>query len=250
MPVRPRSRTGGTIAGTRFVTFDVVESEEITDPATKTKFPIETGGTISDHVTRPPVSVNIQGIFTDTPTTTPGAEADMDRSQQFWRDLLFMQAGSELVLYMTPVRFYFFMLILDVKVSRGTDRGRSCLYISVMLEQAQFATFESVTISADQIAEEDLPHGSGEEDLGTQEAANGEAGFEIGPDNSILWDTYQDESEEAFPEEAARVAVDDEEAGGTVGTFVGETPNPNNPPAPEDDLPEGPFEGDLEGETE
>jgi len=141
------------------IELDASISETHTAANDITKFPVEQGVDITDHVRRQPDRVSIRGIVTDHPiygiSRGPGfirPTLTSGRSLDAYGKFLTMLDEAQLVSVVTSLRQYQNMVIESMKVPRTAKLGRA---VEVSLELREIKTAQ-VSVAA------------GTSDLGTQ----------------------------------------------------------------------------------
>lgn len=90
-----------------------------------TRFPVERGVDITDHIRKQPDRVSITGVITDHPIHLGGAAGNPNRSGDAYGAFLDMINGAQLVAVVTTLRTYFNMGIESMVVPRDVSRGNS-----------------------------------------------------------------------------------------------------------------------------
>lgn len=119
----------GVGASDEFLPFGAVEldasiDEVHTSSNEVTRFPVEVGVDITDHVRRQPESLVIHGISTDHPLSAGGAFRT-GRSLETYGDLLTMMDEAQLISVVTSLRQYQNMVIESMVVPRDSKRGKA-----------------------------------------------------------------------------------------------------------------------------
>jgi len=145
-----------TLAKVGVVTFDASVSEQHGKSADVTEFPVEDGGTISDHIILRPDTLQINGIVTDHPLVflaSLNAPSPLDgdltsvneRAKLAYAELERIMAEGEAVDVVTSFKEYTSMVIESLEVTRDAGRG-NVMDATIRLKQIQKATLETVEI--------------------------------------------------------------------------------------------------------
>ena len=158
----------------------VEESHERTSKITR--YPIEDGSTISDHIINDPDSVTITGVVMRTIILNP--DTSVDRALTAYADIIKLMKNKELVSLSTGLQTYKNMHIESFTVPRNFQTG-SDLTFNMKLVNAVIAQSQTTIIPQSQLLDEDLLS-QGEADLGkassgqTQEEETITTQFELG----------------------------------------------------------------------
>ena len=105
------------------IELDASISESHTSSNEVTKFPVEEGVDITDHVRKQPDQVTIRGIVTDHPIGLGGALGVSGRSLDAYGKALYMLANAQLITVVTTLNTYEDMVIESMDVPRNSQRG-------------------------------------------------------------------------------------------------------------------------------
>ena len=125
---------------------DVFSSETHTNTATLTKYPIEDGSPVSDHVVIQPVVLNLQGLIE--------AKEEGQNILTAYDDLQALQEAKELLTVVTGLKVYDNMIITNFVVNRTVQNGGS-LPLQITLTEARVKQSQSITIPVDQLSRVD-----------------------------------------------------------------------------------------------
>lgn len=126
--------------------FDATVNERHSSSAKVTKYPVEEGADKSDHVVQDPDTLQVQGIWVDTP---PGkGPAKPGRARELWTKLLEFKRAGQTMAVVTGIRVYQNMQITSVDVVRTPRTGFS-LPVSVSFQQVEEARQELRVIPAE-----------------------------------------------------------------------------------------------------
>lgn len=121
-----------------------------------TKFPVEQGVDITDHVRKQPDRVTITGIVTDTPilslAPTRTTNLSTARSIDAYGKALYMLAEAQLISVVTSLNTYSNMVIESLEVPRDSKRGHAV----------------EMTLSLREVKTAEVAVAAGTSDLGTQ----------------------------------------------------------------------------------
>jgi len=106
------------------IELDASLQENHTSKNEVTRFPVEKGVDIADHVRRQPESVTIRGLVTDHPITFGGGGV-AKRSIQAYQDALVMLDEAQLITVVTTLREYENMVIESLAVPRNASLGNA-----------------------------------------------------------------------------------------------------------------------------
>lgn len=148
----------GVNASDEFLPFGAVEMDASISESHKasnelTKFPVEVGVDISDHVRRQPNELQLTCVVTNHPLF-PGGGLGGRRSLSAYYDVLTMLDEAQLVDVVTSLRTYTNMVIESLEVPRDDKRGES---VEMKLGLREVLTVEIASTA-------------GTTDLGTQNA--------------------------------------------------------------------------------
>lgn len=131
------------------VTLDCTVSESHSDEVEITAHPVETGATISDHIRKQPITLELEGVITNTPViflASVQAESPVDldfipcwdRVTRGYDELRRIQDSGELVDVVTSLREYKSMAIQSLGVRRDASTG-NVLSVSITLREVILA---------------------------------------------------------------------------------------------------------------
>ena len=103
------------------LTIEATVSETHNFSSTPTKFPIESGSMVSDHIINEPEKVRIDGVISDTPLNA----SPSNYAQQAFDSLYTMWKSKELVIAVTQFKVYTDMCITDISVPRTAKSGQA-----------------------------------------------------------------------------------------------------------------------------
>lgn len=152
------------------VTLDCTVSESHADEVEITNHPVESGSTISDHIRKQPLVLELEGIITNTPVVflaSVQAESPVDldfipcrdRVSRGYEELRRIQDAGELVDVVTSLRNYSNMAIQSLGVKRDASSG-NILSLSISLREvitANASTIDALSkISQGKVPKKDL----------------------------------------------------------------------------------------------
>ena len=106
------------------IELDASLQENHTSTNEVTRFPVEKGVDIADHVRRQPESVTIRGLVTDHPITYRGLlVVEEDRSGEAYQKVLAMLDEAQLITVVTTLREYENMVVESLNVPRNASLG-------------------------------------------------------------------------------------------------------------------------------
>lgn len=146
------------------IPLDVRESSAISFTATPSENPVESGGTITDHIVKGPPSISLSGLVSDSPiTSVPATQAATqgDSAEQIGpgtRSLSAYQAlyrawdkGLALTV-ITEMGIFEDMVITSLQFPRDRDRGGNAVWFSLELTHVVVVESLSATLPPDVIA--------------------------------------------------------------------------------------------------
>lgn len=109
------------------VELDCSVQETHVSSAKVTRYPVEEGSDIYDHVQQEPDGLTLEGVFTNSPISIvpqiPGV--DDNRAQELYEDLIALKESAQPVDVVTTLREYEDMVIESVQVPRNARWGKS-----------------------------------------------------------------------------------------------------------------------------
>jgi hypothetical protein len=146
------------------IEFDASVSETYTDETEVMGFPVEDGSEISDHIRKLPVSIEINGVISNTPIVfLASVQANLPKSSPIVQDLkptldrvetgyaqlrAFQDAGI-LVDVVTGLRSYWNMALTSISVSRDANTG-NILNSTLTLREVKIAQAMSIDLPTPQ----------------------------------------------------------------------------------------------------
>lgn len=157
------------------IAFDATPSESHTKRSTMTKFPIEQGASITDHLRTDGSDLTLNGIVGAAPLRTNligagpsglylGLPEAVDRVQRAYEEILKMQDNAEVLTVVTSLKTYVSMVITATSVPRTSATGL-ILDLTVTLQKLVSSTLETVDLPAPK-----LPRAKATKDAGLQNA--------------------------------------------------------------------------------
>lgn len=137
------------------LTFDATVSEQHERTSEATRFPVETGATITDHIRAEPESVTLTGVVADLRANGGGAMTD-GHAQDAFDFLEALHQSRELVSLVTGYKVYEDMAVARLSIPRDRQTG-DALHLTMELQKILKATTKSVPIPADALATETGP---------------------------------------------------------------------------------------------
>lgn len=134
------------------ITVDVFLNEAYSLSSEVTRYPVETGGTITDNVVAVPRAFRVEGFISDAPL---GADLESLRQQETggtlapsefcYTQLEKIHSDREPVTVVTSLRVYENMAMVSCEVSRDKDTGRA-LSFSASFEQIDIVTNQRTVV--------------------------------------------------------------------------------------------------------
>ena len=124
---------------------DVYLSEEHERQVTKTKYPIESGASLTDHAVREPDRLKIQGFTSHLQPSSPALRNQPDRPALAWAEIDRLMNARELVEVATILGVYTDMLIVRAIAPVSNTTGRDLLF-TLELEQVQTERLRTIEI--------------------------------------------------------------------------------------------------------
>lgn len=129
------------------LTIEATLSENHNFKSTVTRFPIEGGSIVSDHIVNDPEQVKIEGFISNTPV-----KGEVDNHAQSAFDMLFaMWEAKELISVVTEHRIYVDMAITDITVPRNAKTGQSIQFSADLMKVRKIQS-TTVSVSQDKLA--------------------------------------------------------------------------------------------------
>lgn len=165
------------------IELDATISESHQYNSTVTKYPIEDGSDISDHIFNEPVVLSISGIVSDFPMGFLRGKIgsivrneDFERSKSAMEELLFLRDEKSLMNVITGLKEYESMVFTSLVFNRNNSTGSSLQFTATMTQLQQV---NSETISFDEIKDDFKNKGAkttdkGKQDIKSPTAAEGE----------------------------------------------------------------------------
>ena len=126
---------------------DATITERHSHRAQATRFPVEVGAEITDHVHQLPDSISIDGIISDTPIgVIDGIAAEPERAQARYNELLRAKEDGETVDVVTALRSYENMVFEALEVRRDSNTGKAIGFTATLTE-VRFAVAERVAFT-------------------------------------------------------------------------------------------------------
>ena len=116
------------------ISLDATLSEYHTFTARATKFPLENGSFVSDHVEVDPIRLNIKGIVSDTPLSLL---SDFNRSIDNFNRLTRLFESKAIISVITGIRVYQNMVMTSLNIPRDVETGQS-LTFEIDLQEMRF----------------------------------------------------------------------------------------------------------------
>ncbi len=131
------------------IAIDVFDIETHTRTSEVTRYPVENGSTITDHIVNDPITISIAGIVSDVPTTIFGALAGIgeSRSNDANEALNKIVDDRTDVTLVTGLKVYQNMVLTSFNVERSANTG-STLTFSATLQQIKVVFTELVDVPA------------------------------------------------------------------------------------------------------
>lgn len=158
---------------------DLAITETLNLESTVTKYPIERGAKIADHVQNEPPTITLEGIVSDTPigviatdptrqVVTGGALPSKDALTR----LLAIRDAKEPVVIECNLGRFEQMIMTSLEVPKSKEVGKA-LQFTVTFEQITLTTNNRTTV---RVA---IPNGSGRDNLGNKESKEWGANFKL-----------------------------------------------------------------------
>ncbi len=144
---------------TESLTFDAAVSTDHSHSATVTQHPVETGSTISDHTVLNPMTLRIEGIFSETPmpsqllkksASTPSADL-IESAKDQWNQLEAILEKREPVDVKTHLKEYETFVITAINNRQTAESGDS---IFVFIDLVKVNIVDSETTDVPGVSEE------------------------------------------------------------------------------------------------
>ena len=153
---------------------DIYTDEFHKQTVTKTKYPVETGGTLTDNAVIDPKVLTMKGYVSDLNPllggliTIPGP----GRGKEAWSRIVALKNAREPVTVVTTLEMYENMLITSIDAPKSAATGQG-LEFTITLEEILFAETQTTTLPASQLGEDIETKGSVVEE-GQKQSVNAE----------------------------------------------------------------------------
>jgi len=140
---------------------DIYTDEYHKQTVTKTKYPVETGGTLTDNAIKDPKMLTLKGFVSDLNPliggliTIPGP----GRGREAWGRIVALKDALKPVAVVTLLEVYENMLITSIDAPKNSGTGQS-LQFTINLEEVQFSESQITTLPAAQLGEDIETKGS------------------------------------------------------------------------------------------
>lgn len=115
--------------------------------STVTKYTIENGANISDHIVNEPETITIEGFVSNSPVA-PGLGGGLtNRAQETFDTLYELRNAKEVITVVTEYRVYTDMAITNISIPRDSSTGQAIRF-SVSLMRVYKAGGESQSLSS------------------------------------------------------------------------------------------------------
>ena len=158
------------------ILIDAFISEDHEQSGSITRYPVEEGSDISDHIILDPDKLTIQGIVGPKELTEGSQFVNTTRS--VFTDITNLRLSKTLVSVVTGLKVYENMFITNFSVPRTAQNGGSLLF-NMSLEQSRIVSSQVVQIPKTQIAEDEL-QAQGRADIGKVTSGQTQAQTEDG----------------------------------------------------------------------
>lgn len=146
---------------------DAIESETPQLSATATKFPVEDGGKLTDHIIEEPETLTLVGPITNSPENDPFRRPDRDFAG--FEELEFLITNREPLTVVTPLRTYLQMALVSVGFTRDATTGQM-IVPSLDFEKIRTSQQQTAQVPARVLARSVRNSGTSEKDKGRQSA--------------------------------------------------------------------------------
>jgi hypothetical protein len=145
--------------------FDVVTSENWEDTSEITRFPVESGLSITDHIIRQPVRLSLEGVVTNTPL--PPTIPLFQRAQAAYERLRELHDSGSVVAVSSGLRIQESMGISSVGLVLDASTG-DAIAPSVTLEEVRIVQSVTVAVPEEILRADVKAEGQSEADAGKQ----------------------------------------------------------------------------------
>lgn len=109
---------------------EAIISENYTCSATATKFPLENGSIVSDHVVNEPRKIKLEGFISNTPL-----DADPDNyAQSAYNELMTMYQTKQFVTVVSGFEIFQNMVITSLTIPRTVQTGQAIYFTAEMTQ--------------------------------------------------------------------------------------------------------------------
>jgi len=154
-----------------------------------TTHPVETGGSVEDHVYLEPVRVRIEGEVSDSPVRILGGLVGLaERRLEAWETLRDLERSRQPVALVTGYDVYDNMILTRLLTPRDRETGRRLLFTAEFVQLSRVRT-ETVDIPAELVAEAQADLATSEQNAGKQ-STSAAGGAEAERGSSLLFDAF------------------------------------------------------------
>lgn len=114
----------------------------------KTRYPVESGSTLTDNAVSVPERLRLTGLVSDI-LPAPGNRLSQDRATDAWAAIINLAKSRETFDVVTPIRVYRDMLVVRAEAPRNNRTGRA-LRFTIEMEELLLGQTELAQLSPDQ----------------------------------------------------------------------------------------------------
>ena len=144
----PRTKTSIAVLGTSRV--DAYFAEEHRVGIRKTKYPVESGATLTDNAVVQPERLRLEGMVSDL-LPAPGNTLSPDRATDVWSAIVALEKSRTPFDVVTPIRVYRNMLIVRAEAPRNRNTGNALRFV-LELEELLLGQTEIVKLGMDDVS--------------------------------------------------------------------------------------------------
>ena len=140
---------------------DVYTDENHKQTVTKTKYPVETGSSLTDNAVVDPKTLVLKGYVSDLNPLLGGLISipGPGRGQEAWQRIVALKDAREPITVVTALEVYANMLITSIEAPRTSGTGQG-LQFTITMEEILFANSQTVDLPVSQLGDDAATKGS------------------------------------------------------------------------------------------
>ena len=141
-----RNQPRGKIAD---ITVDVTINDTVSYNCNISKYPVEDGSSVSDHITEEPYAVEIRGLITNYPLFA-AEEGSEDRAKNAYEELLTLKKNKTPFNVVTGLDIYTNVFFTSFEINRDADTGNAISF-NAKFQEINFAVPVTVKVQRDKV---------------------------------------------------------------------------------------------------